>query len=36
MEVFNITVNKMPYNTLEGDKYFNDTLSLFNSNPELF
>jgi len=33
---FNITVNGMPYNTLEGDKYFNDTLALFNSNPELF
>lgn len=33
---FNITVNGMPYNTIEGDKYFKDTLSLFKSNPELF
>ena len=33
---FNITVNNMPYNTIQGDKYYNETLKLFNSNPELF
>lgn len=33
---FNITVNGMPYNTIQGDKYYNETLQLFNSNPELF
>lgn len=33
---FNITVNGMPYNTINGDTYFNETVSLFNSNPELF
>ncbi len=33
---FNITINGMPYNTNIGDKYYNDTLNLYNSNPELF
>ncbi len=33
---FNITINGLPYNTIEGDKYYNETLSLYNSNPELF
>lgn len=33
---FNIKVNGMPYNTIKGDKYFDTTLSLFQSNPELF
>ena len=33
---FNITVNGMPYNTCEGNKYYSETLELYNSNPELF
>lgn len=33
---FNITVNGLPYNTIQGDKYYNETVALFNSNPELF
>jgi len=33
---FNIIVNGLPYNTVMGDKYYNETLQLFNSNPELF
>lgn len=33
---FNITINGMPYNTVMGDKYYNETVALFNSNPELF
>ncbi len=33
---FNITINGMPYNTCNGNKYYNDTLNLYNSNPELF
>lgn len=33
---FDIIVNGMPYNTIEGDKYYQQTLDLYNSNPELF
>ena len=33
---FNIIVNGLPYNTVIGDKYYNETVALFNSNPELF
>lgn len=33
---FNIIVNGLPYNTIKGDKYYNETLDLYNSNPELF
>lgn len=33
---FNIVINGMPYNTIQGDKYFNETKNLYNSNPELF
>lgn len=33
---FNITVNGMPYNTIEGDKYFEETKKLYETNPELF
>ena len=33
---FNIIVNGLPYNTIQGDKYYNETLDLYNSNPELF
>lgn len=33
---FNIIVNGLPYNTIKGDKYYNKTLKLYNSNPELF
>lgn len=33
---FNIIVNGMPYNTIKGDKYYEETLKLYNSNPELF
>ena len=33
---FNIMVNGMPYNTIEGDKYYQQTLDLYNSKPELF
>lgn len=33
---FNIEVNGMPYNTIQGDRYFEEILSLYNSNPELF
>ena len=33
---FVIEINGMPYHTMIGDKYYNDTMSLCNSNPELF
>jgi hypothetical protein len=33
---FNIIVNNLPYNTIKGDKYYQQTLDLYNSNPELF
>lgn len=33
---FNIIVNGMPYNTIKGDKYYEETLKLYNSNSELF
>ena len=33
---FNIIVNGLPYNTIKGDKYFQETENLFKSNPELF
>lgn len=33
---FNIIVNGLPYNTMKGDKYFQETENLFKSNPELF
>lgn len=33
---FNITVNGMPYNTIEGDKHFEETKELYETNPELF
>lgn len=33
---FNIVVNGLPYNTTNGDKYFQETCNLFNSHPELF
>lgn len=33
---FNITVNGMPYNTIENDEYFKKTKKLCETNPELF
>lgn len=33
---FDIIVNGLPYNTIEGDKYYQQTLDLYNSKPELF
>ena len=33
---FNIIVNGLPYNTIKGDKYYQKTLDLYNSNPKLF
>lgn len=33
---FDIIVNGLPYNTIEGDKYFKETLKLYNEHPELF
>ena len=33
---FNIIVNGLPYNTIKGDKYYQETENLFKSNPELF
>ena len=33
---FNIEVNGLPYNTIIGDKYYDQTLKLYTSNPELF
>ena len=33
---FVIEVNGLPYNTIKGDKYFQETENLFKSNPELF
>ena len=33
---FDIIVNNLPYNTIEGDKYFKETLKLYNEHPELF
>lgn len=33
---FNIVVNGMPYNTIQGDIYFKDTEKLYKKSPELF
>jgi hypothetical protein len=33
---FNIIVNGMPYNTIPGDKYFQDTINLYKEHPEFF
>lgn len=33
---FIIEINKLPYHTMEGDKYFKETLELYILNPELF
>lgn len=33
---FDIIVNGLPYNTIIGDKYYKQTLDLYNSKPELF
>lgn len=33
---FNIVVNGLPYNTIPGDQYYQQTLDLYNSKPELF
>lgn len=33
---FNIIVNGKPYNTTKGDKYYQQTLDLYNYHPELF
>ena len=33
---FNIIVNGLPYHTIKGDKYYQKTLDLYKSNPELF
>lgn len=33
---FDIIVNGLPYNTIEGDEYFQETEILYNEHPELF
>lgn len=33
---FNIIVNGLPYNTIEGDKYYETTLKQYKKHPELF
>ena len=33
---FNIIVNGLPYNTIKGDKYYEETLKQYKKHPELF
>lgn len=33
---FIIEINGLPYHTNSNDRYYNDTLKLYKSNPELF
>lgn len=33
---FNIVINRLPYNTIEGDKYYETTLKQYKKHPELF
>lgn len=33
---FIIQINSLPYNTIEGDRYYSETSKLYETNPELF
>lgn len=33
---FNIIVNGLPYNTIKGDKYYEETLKQYQEHPKLF
>ena len=35
-ESFDIIVNNLPYNTIKGDKYYQETAILYDKHPELF